>query len=69
MSLRRFLNVAFAILVAEHQRLGADLITALERVQELGEQKADSPPSPVRQNEQSMSQLKSMLAGVQGAPR
>ena len=59
MTLSSFLNVAFAILVAEHQRLGADLFTAMERVQELGEQNVASPPAPLRQNEQSMSQLKS----------
>ena len=29
MSLRRFLNVAYAILVEEYQRLGIDLISAL----------------------------------------
>ena len=39
MSLRRFLNVAYAILVEEYQRLGIDLISALEKVSELGESK------------------------------
>jgi hypothetical protein len=75
MSLRRFLNVAFAILVEEYQRMGVDLISALEKVAEWSEGavakpvSAASPPaqSP-SQNQQSMAMLEGMLAGVPNAP-
>ena len=74
MSLRRFLNVAYAILVEEYQRLGKDLITALEMVSDLGEQKTDGAAPPARpaavaaSNEASMSMLQGMLGNVQNAP-
>ena len=74
MSLRRFLNVAYAILVEEYQRLGIDLISALEKVSELGESKETRtvtrpvPRAVAASNEQSMNMLQSMLGNVQNAP-
>jgi hypothetical protein len=70
MSLRRFLNVAFNILVEEYQRMGVDLISALEKVAEWGEvavTEVAHRASPV-QNEQSMATLQGMLSNVSNAP-
>lgn len=74
MTLRRFLNVAYAILVEEYQRLGIDLVTALEKIEGLAESTppAEGPrPQPktvIASNQASMQALQGMLAGVQGAP-
>ena len=69
MTLRRFINVAFAILVEEYQRLGIDLLSAIEKVGELGGETTESKPENVAvKNEQSMTQLMAMLGGVKGAP-
>lgn len=70
MTLRRFIDVAFAILVAEYQRLGIDLLSAIEKVGALGNP-TDAEPEPdqvAEQNQQSMQQLMGMLSGVKGAP-
>jgi hypothetical protein len=76
MSLRRFLNVAYAILVEEYQRMGIDLISALEKVSELGGQRAEraqeghrpQPRAVAASNEASMNMLQGMLASVPNAP-
>ena len=69
MSLRRFIDVAYAILVEEYQRLGVDLLSALDKVAALGS--SDEPeavaPTPV-DNAKSMEALMGMLGGVKGAP-
>lgn len=74
MSLRRFLNVAYAILIEEYQRLGTDLISAMAKIAEL----AESTPSPTgprpvpkavaASNEASMALLQGMLGNVQNSP-
>ena len=69
MTLRRFIDVAYAILVEEYQRLGVDLLSALEKVAALGQ--SDSEPGvevQAERNAESMQQLMSMMAGVKGAP-
>lgn len=73
MSLRRFLNVAYIILMEEYQRIGFDLVTALDKVAEWRERSdlekdVSDVPVDARQNEQAMSLLKARLSGVQGAP-
>ena len=71
MTLRRFVDVGFAILVEEYQRLGVDLLSALEKVGLLGapeeEKAAAEIPKPV-DNARSMEALMGMLGGVKGAP-
>lgn len=68
MSLRRFLNVAYAILVEEYQRLGVDLISTLEKLSEWGESKEPDRAQPSRstatQNQQSYNMLGQMMSGV-----
>lgn len=77
MSLRRFLNVAFTIIVEEYQRIGVDLLSALERVEEWSEGAVESVgtspttvPSVVTaaHNQSSMTALQGMLGNVAGAP-
>ena len=68
MTLRRFIDVAFAILVEEYQRLGTDLLTALERVGALGSDGEVAPERVAEQNAQSMDALMAMMGGVKGAP-
>ena len=67
-TLRRFIDVAFAILVEEYQRLGTDLLTALERVGALGSDGEVEPDRVAEQNAQSMESLMAMMGGVKGAP-
>jgi hypothetical protein len=72
MTLRRFIDVGFAVLVEEYQRLGTDLLTALEKVGALGLSAEEAAveavvPTPA-DNAQSMSALMGMLGGVKGAP-
>ena len=67
-TLRRFIDVGFAILVEEYQRLGTDLLTALERVGALGSDGEVEPDRVAEQNAQSMDQLMAMMGGVKGAP-
>lgn len=70
MTLRHFIDVAFTLLVEEYQRLGMDLLTALDKVGHLGmtaevEVAADVPQID---NAESINQLMSMMGGVKGAP-
>ena len=68
MTLRRFVDVAFAILVAEYQRLGVDLLSAIEKVSALGGDAEPERDEVAVQNQRSMEQLMGMLGGVKGAP-
>lgn len=70
LTLRRFIDVAFAILVEEYQRLGTDLLTAIDKVGALGSSDpAEAAPVPApADNARSMEQLMGMMAGVKGAP-
>ncbi len=71
LTLRRFIDVAFAILVEEYQRLGIDLLSALEKVGALGSSEPPEPVAPVpsaAENKQAMDQLMTMMGGVKGAP-
>jgi hypothetical protein len=66
MTLRRFIDAAYAILVGEYQRLGMDLLTAIEKVGELG---GETPVDKVgSENARAMEQLMGMMGGVKGAP-
>jgi hypothetical protein len=69
MTLRRFIDVGFAVLVGEYQRLGVDLISAIEKVSALGGD-PDEPAVEARavDNAASMQLMMSQLAGVKGAP-
>ncbi len=69
MTLRRFIDVAFAILVQEYTRLGTDLLSAIEKVGALGSSEPAEPevPTPV-DNARAMEGLMGMLGGVKGAP-
>ncbi len=68
MTLRRFIDVAFAILVAEYQRLGMDLLTAIDKVAALGGNGEPDPEKVAVDNTRSMDALMGMLGGVKGAP-
>ena len=68
MTLRRFIDVALAILVAEYQRLGDDLLSALEKVGALGMPDAPAPERVAENNARSMEALMGMMGGVKGAP-
>jgi hypothetical protein len=70
MTLRRFLDAAFALMVEEYQRLGSPLIETLEQ---LGEYRARSSEAPsvekveqdiARRNEESLRQLQQLMGGV-----
>jgi hypothetical protein len=66
MTLRRFIDVGFAILVEEYQRLGVDLLSAIDKVSALGG--ADVPEPERIDNKQSINDLMAMMGGVKGAP-
>jgi len=69
MSLRRFIDVGFAILVEEYQRLGTDLLTAIEKVGALGGEVPEEPKVETAvDNAKAMDQFMGMLKGVKGAP-
>lgn len=67
-TLRRFIDVAFAILVEEYQRLGTDLLSAIDKVSALGTDGEPVPEKVAENNAQSMQTLMGMLGGVKGAP-
>lgn len=72
MTLRRFLDCAYTLLVEEYQRIGLDLMTALEKVAEwrAGARETDVlVPADARQNDQAMNLLMAKMAGVRGAPK
>ena len=67
LTLRRFVDVAFAILVEEYQRLGVDLLSAIDKVGALGGDTVEPEPERI-DNTQSVQQLMLMMGGVKGAP-
>ena len=67
MTLRRFVDVAFAILVEEYQRLGVDLLSAIDKVGALGGGTVEPEPEKI-DNKQAVNQLMAMMGGVKGAP-
>lgn len=68
MNLRRFVDVGFAILVEEYQRLGVDLLSAIEKVGALGNPSEPEPDQVAEGNQRSMDALMTMMGGVKGAP-
>ncbi len=68
MTLRRFIDTAFAILVEEYTRLGVDLISAIEKVAALGSDGEPEPDKVAVENARSMETLMAMMGGVKGAP-
>lgn len=71
MNLRRFIDVGFAIIVAEYQRLGTDLLSAIDKVSALGLPDSEAVPEPddvAEGNARSMEALMGMMGGVKGAP-
>jgi hypothetical protein len=73
LTMRGFIDVAYTMLVEEYQRLGIDLVSAIEKVSDLGMsqreiQERKTPPPDRVDNDQSMKMLTAMMAGVKGAP-
>ncbi len=70
MNLRRFIDVAFAILVEEYTRLGTDLLSAIDKVSKLGMPEEEAVPDvpSAADNARSMDALMGMMGGVKGAP-
>jgi hypothetical protein len=66
MSLRRFLDCAYAALVEQWQGIGRDLLTAVEQVNEsLGLGAPGEQPKPtVTDNDRALKELQAMMAGV-----
>lgn len=74
LSLRQFLDCAYAILVEEYQRLGIDLLTAIEKLGnfaagfvEESEQTLPEEPSEravVAQNQAAMAELEKLMGGA-----
>jgi hypothetical protein len=72
MKLRNFLDAAYALLVEEYQRIGVNLIEAVERVNEsLGltddaqaGQLSPSDSEITAQNERALKDLQKLMAGV-----
>lgn len=68
MNLKQFLDAAYVILVDEYQRIGIDLLSAIEKVAQWTAGASEDSPPPSHQNEQAMTLLKGRLSGVSGAP-
>lgn len=75
MSLRHFLNAAYALLVEGFLTVAPnriDLLSAVEKVDDawgsLTTKQEPKPENVQAQNEAAMAQLKGMLAGVKGSP-
>ena len=68
LSLRQFVDVGFTVLVEEYQRLGVDLLSAIDKVGALGGEPEPEPDEVAVKNQQSMEALMGMLGGVKGAP-
>ena len=72
LSLRRYLDCAYALLVEEYQRLGKDLMTATEELKDYRSPAPDVPVSTAakseadvaRQNEESLRELQRMMGGL-----
>ena len=67
MTLRHFLDAAYVLLVEEYQRIGTNLMDAIDKT---GEFRASSKPEEAEtaneaaRNEASLRQLEQMMAGV-----
>ncbi len=68
LTLRRFIDVAFAILVEEYQRLGVDLVSAIDKVSALGGSGEPEPEKVAAGNAASMNKLMGMMGGLRGSP-
>ena len=70
MDLRQFLNAAYALLVEEYQRLGMDLLTAIEKVAEsigltIPEPAVATEKIPTAaDNDRALAELKKMMGGL-----
>ena len=64
--------MAYAILVEEYQRLGIDLLSAMDKINELAgpapTQVRTAPKAVAASNEASMALLQGMLSNVQNSP-
>jgi hypothetical protein len=72
MTLRRFLDIAYALLVEEYQRLGQPLLTAIESASEWGARTIKPEETPqereeaeeVRRNQESLKRFKEMMGEI-----
>lgn len=70
MTLRQFLDAAYALLVEEYQRLGIGLMDAIDKTVQWragGDQEPPPPPSSEEvalQNDAALAQLQTLMAGV-----
>lgn len=70
MTLPRFLDCAFTLLFDEYQRLGQDMVTTMEKLQDWQPGKPrpagkkEAPVSTAAKNTQALTDLQTMLAGV-----
>lgn len=70
MTLPRFLDCSYTLLFDEYQRMGHDILTAMEKLADWAPGKTVDTPIVVKQealvskNDQALAELTSMLAGV-----
>lgn len=72
MTLSRFISCAYAMFVEEYQRVGTDLLTAIEKVNEsIGLSVARPEPAvatervpTARENERALAELKKMMGSL-----
>ncbi len=68
MTFGAFVGVAFAVFVAEYQRLGVSLLEAIDKVMAVGDEPQTAPEKVAEDNAKAMQMLTGMLGGVKGAP-
>lgn len=70
MTLRRFLDVAYYLLIEEYQRIGSNIFEAIEKADRTlsGEAPSESLPAP-SQNDSAIAALQTQMAGLRGAPK
>jgi hypothetical protein len=69
MTLKQFLDAAHVMLFDEYQRVGVDLLTAIEKTAQWGSGvRLEAVPQATRQNEAAMAALTGRLASTQGNP-
>lgn len=70
MTLRQFLDAAYALLVEEYQRLGVGFIDAIDKTAKWRAGDGQGPPAPpspeevARQNDAALTQFQTLMAGV-----
>lgn len=71
MNLKHFLDCAYAMLVEEYQRVGTDLLTAIEKVNESLGLAVIAPEAVVaeqvpsaRENDRALAELKKLVGGL-----